>query len=89
MRVQISVLFLFLGLVPVLVLTQQDNALQDVVATALLAEITLEGEQGGSKRPETHREPGSSARSGTVQSQEEIFTYDYYSLRNAYDISRL
>nr|XP_005279552.1 FXYD domain-containing ion transport regulator 5-like isoform X2 [Chrysemys picta bellii] len=35
----------------------------------------------GSKRPVTHREPGSSARSGAGQSQEEIFTYDYHSLR--------
>ncbi|XP_034612667.1 FXYD domain-containing ion transport regulator 5 isoform X2 [Trachemys scripta elegans] len=35
----------------------------------------------GSKRPVTHREPGSSARSGAGRSQEEIFSYDYHSLR--------
>ncbi|XP_026516343.1 FXYD domain-containing ion transport regulator 5 isoform X3 [Terrapene carolina triunguis] len=115
MRVQVSV-FLFLVLVPVLVLTQQaptDNSLKDVVVTPLLAKTILEDKQGdgdqdaewentssaattgsggssssststtasGSTRPVTHREPGSSARSGAGQSQEEIFTYDYYSLR--------
>ncbi|KAG6926097.1 hypothetical protein G0U57_012766 [Chelydra serpentina] len=37
MRVQVSILFLFLGLVPVL--AQQDNS------STLLAETTLEGEQ--------------------------------------------
>ncbi|KAM7138180.1 uncharacterized protein RBU57_016767 isoform 3-T3 [Macrochelys suwanniensis] len=171
MRVQVSVLFLFLGLV--LVLAQQDNSSKDVVGTTLLAETTLEGEQeangiptpelgqdsgvvtpsapnmvprgedqdaegenrpsagsghhvedevtkattgsGGSsssststtasattgsgvssssststtasgpKRPATQaksrREHGSSARSGAGQSQEDIFSYDYYSLR--------
>ncbi|XP_037738641.1 FXYD domain-containing ion transport regulator 5 isoform X1 [Chelonia mydas] len=129
MRVQISILFLFLGLVPGLVLAQQDNTTKDVVAMTLLAETTLAGEQGaivtprpklgqdsgvvtpsdpnsdlrvttgsggsssssmstttsGPKRPETkatsRREHGSSARSGAGQSQEEIFSYDYHSLR--------
>ncbi|XP_037738642.1 FXYD domain-containing ion transport regulator 5 isoform X2 [Chelonia mydas] len=125
MRVQISILFLFLGLVPGLVLAQQDNTTKDVVAMTLLAETTLAaivtprpklgqdsgvvtpsdpnsdlrvttGSGGsssssmstttsGPKRPETkatsRREHGSSARSGAGQSQEEIFSYDYHSLR--------
>ncbi|XP_048684467.1 uncharacterized protein LOC125625897 isoform X5 [Caretta caretta] len=99
MRVQISILFLFLGLVPGLVLAQQDNATKDVVAMTLLAETTLAVTTGsggsssssmstttsGPKRPETQatsrREHGSSARSGAGQSQEEIFSYDYHSLR--------
>ncbi|XP_043357939.1 FXYD domain-containing ion transport regulator 5-like isoform X4 [Dermochelys coriacea] len=125
MRVQISILFLFLGLVPGLVLAQQDNSMKDVVAMTLLAETTLAaivtprpklgqdygvmtpsdpnldlrattGSGGsssssmstttsGPKRPKTQvmsrREHGSSARSGAGQSQEEIFSYDYHSLR--------
>ncbi|XP_050786571.1 FXYD domain-containing ion transport regulator 5-like isoform X1 [Gopherus flavomarginatus] len=143
MRVQVSILLLFLGLVPALVPTQQDNSLKDVITTTLLAEQRAivsprpeagqdygvmtpsdpnldlrnqdaEGENtssarsghhvedevtkattgsrgssssststtaSGSKRPVTHRETGSSARLGAGQSQEEIFTYDYHSLR--------
>ncbi|XP_050786573.1 FXYD domain-containing ion transport regulator 5-like isoform X2 [Gopherus flavomarginatus] len=119
MRVQVSILLLFLGLVPALVPTQQDNSLKDVITTTLLAEQraivsprpeagqdygvmtpsdpnldlrTTTGSRGssssststtasGSKRPVTHRETGSSARLGAGQSQEEIFTYDYHSLR--------
>ncbi|XP_044847401.1 FXYD domain-containing ion transport regulator 5 [Mauremys mutica] len=119
MRVQVSILLLFLGLVQALVPTQQDNSPKDGKATTLLAEqratvsprpkvgqdsevktpsdpnLDLTAPTGsggssssststtasGSKRPVTHREPGSSARLGAGQSQEEIFTYDYYSLR--------
>ncbi|XP_043357938.1 FXYD domain-containing ion transport regulator 5-like isoform X3 [Dermochelys coriacea] len=128
MRVQISILFLFLGLVPGLVLAQQAIVTprpklgQDYgVMTPSDPNLDLrEGDQdaegentssagsghhvedattgsGGSssssmstttsgpKRPKTQvmsrREHGSSARSGAGQSQEEIFSYDYHSLR--------
>ncbi|XP_030399094.1 FXYD domain-containing ion transport regulator 5-like isoform X2 [Gopherus evgoodei] len=119
MRVQVSILLLFLGLVPALVPTQQDNSLKDVITTTLLAEqraivsprpeagqdygvmtpsnpnLDLRATTGsrgssssststtasGSKRPVTHRETGSLARLGAGQSQEEIFSYDYNSLR--------
>ncbi|XP_037738643.1 FXYD domain-containing ion transport regulator 5 isoform X3 [Chelonia mydas] len=60
MRVQISILFLFLGLVPGLVLAQQDNTTKDVVAMTLLAETTLAGEQGAivTPRPKLGQDSG-------------------------------
>ncbi|XP_039368558.1 FXYD domain-containing ion transport regulator 5-like isoform X2 [Mauremys reevesii] len=127
MRVQVSILLLFLGLVPALVPTQQatvsprpEVGQDSEVMTPSDPNLDLTGDQdaegettssagsghhvedrvtkaptgsggssssststsaSGSKRPVTHREPGSSARLGAGQSQEEIFTYDYYSLR--------
>ncbi|XP_067399005.1 FXYD domain-containing ion transport regulator 5-like [Emydura macquarii macquarii] len=125
MRVRVSLLFLLLGLIPVL--AEQGNSLEDETEMPQPTGLTSEDEQreivtprynpgqdsgvmtpsdshlrgtegpqgsspsststtaSGPKWPKTktphHREPGYSAGSGAERSQEEIFSYDYYSLR--------